>query len=246
MCNVLALKRTKKRVPARSSRPRRRRKTRWARFQHHIRTRLLSGLLVIVPLGVTFLIVRFLYGITAGILASAIRPFLGPLPPYTATLVSIVALVLVLYLIGIAAAAVVGRRLIGLGERIIQRIPLIKTVYSASKQVVETFSLQDRLAGATSVAFVEFPRPDMWVIAFVTGKIMDSQGNEYFKVFLPTTPNPTSGFMEFVPPERLRLSQMSVEDALKLLMSGGILAPQQLGLAPRVRTMQTDYAEDPS
>jgi len=219
---------------AKAPRGKRRKKKRslWHRTQRSIRRRIISGLLVVVPVGITIFVIDFVYDLTAGILARIIAPLLGPLPPYLVAAVSVLVVLALLYLVGLVTTIVLGRRLIGLGEAIIQRIPLVATIYGGSKQVVEAFTLQGGLSALRSAVFVEFPRPGMRAIGFVTGRIATSEGREYLKVFIPTTPNFTTGFFELIPPEEVMCSQLSAEDAAKMLMSGGFLAPDCLELTP--------------
>lgn len=138
---------------------RRRKRTSWQRLQRNIRRRVISGLLVVVPLGITVFVINFVYDATAGILARVIQPLLGPLPPYLVAAISVAVVLALLYLIGLVTTIVLGRRLIALGEAIIQRIPFVKTVYGGSKQVVEAFSMQGGLSALQSTVFVEFPGP---------------------------------------------------------------------------------------
>ncbi len=200
-----------------------------------IRRRIVSGLLVVVPLGLTAFILRFLYNLTAGRLTPITKRLFDPLPEYVVPVASIVFLVLVVYSVGLVASVVVGRRLIGLIEAIIQRIPLVKTVYGASKQVVQTLSFNDGSANFESVVVVDFPRPGMKAIAFVTGRswledAIDGTVREHFRVFVPTTPNPTSGYFEMVPTDAVDNPGISVEEAVKMIMSGGLVTPDSFDL----------------
>ena len=214
--------------------PRRKRKKRSAlwRVRRTIRRRLLSGLLIVVPLGITFFTLHFLYKVTAGFLAPHIDKHLGHIPDYAIAPVAVILFLAVLYAIGLVASVLIGRRVITLGEMIIHRIPFVKTIYGGSKQVAETLLAQEGFAGFKSVVLVQYPHPGMRALGFMTGTITTSDGDEYCKVFIPTTPNPTSGYLEFVPPEHVQRCNLSVEDAAKLLMSGGILAPESLTLSP--------------
>ena len=140
--------------------------------------------------------------------------------------------------IGAVAAGFLGRWLIGLGESILNRMPVVRTIYGASKQILET------VISAQSDAFrdavlVEYPRRGLWVIGFVTGgtkgEVAERMDGNMVNVFIPTTPNPTSGFLLFCPRDEVIYLDMSVEDAVKLVVSGGIVpAPnRRLGKARR-------------
>jgi uncharacterized membrane protein len=143
-------------------------------------------------------------------------------------LLAVLLTLFMLYLLGLATASVFGRRLIYVLERIVERLPLIKTVYNATKQIVTT------LGGAQSMHFrrvvlVEFPHPGMKCIGFLTSVMEDRDtGRKMATVFISTTPNPTTGYMEIVPLENVSDTNWTVEEAVKLLMSGGILSPTKV------------------
>lgn len=217
--------------------PKKRRKKRT--FKAIVRRRIVSGLLVVVPVGLTIFILRFLYQLTAGQLTPVMRPLFRTLPDYVVPAASIILLLLVIYVIGMVARVFIGRKIIALIESILENIPLVKTVYGASKQVVQTLSLQDDAAQFKSVVIVDFPRPGMKAFAFVTGKIafQDEETGivrQHYRVFVPTTPNPTSGYLEFVPVEEVEPCGISTEDAVKGILSAGLVMPEVIG-APAAR-----------
>lgn len=205
-----------------------------ARARHDIQGRIVSGLLVLVPLGITVFILDFLLSLTVGMVRPAILLFVEEPPKtgswldFTLNVLSLLVLILILYVVGLVAANIVGRRLIGLGESILARIPLVKTIYSASKQVVDAFSIKDKTAGMRAVALVEFPSEGLRSIGFVTGTMLDEKGRECCRVFIPTTPNPTTGYFLIIPREKVYYTQYSMEEACKMLMSGGIVAPDRI------------------
>lgn len=205
-----------------------------------IRRRIVSGLLVVVPVGLTVFILRFLYQLTAGQLAPMMRPLFRTLPDYVVPAASILLLVLLTYAVGMVARVFIGRKFIALIELVLDNIPLVKTVYGASKQVVQTLSLQDNASQFKSVVIVDFPRKGMKAFAFVTGKIAfrdEETGmvRPHYRVFVPTTPNPTSGYLEFVPVDEVEPCGISTEDAVKSILSAGLVMPEEIG-APIVRS----------
>ena len=137
---------------------------------------------------------------------------------------------MLLYLIGLMTANLLGRRLFAWGERLVERLPVASVIYSAAKQLVQAVGAPDRSV-FKSVVMVEFPRQGSYAIGFVTGTIIGDQACELAKVIIPTSPNPTTGFFELIPVAQLRELDLSVEDAIKLVASGGIIAPDSL--APR-------------
>lgn len=215
-----------------------------SRLKKQMRSRILQGVLVLVPVGVTLFIMKTIFSLVAGFMQPAVRYVLGfwemnevyaeehrVALAVVVSLVSILFLVMLVYLVGVISAFVVGRRVIGLGEGIVMKIPLVKSVYSASKQVVQSLSLPNRRAFKSAVA-LEFPSPGMLTIGFITGFIHQPSGRILYKVFVPTVPNVTTGFFEIVGPEKMQMTDLSVEDAFKMIISGGIIAPDALQFRP--------------
>lgn len=196
----------------------------------HLRRYLIAGLLVWVPLGVTLLVVKLLVGFmdqTLLLLPPALRPeaLVGFHIPGLGVALSI----LIVLLTGMVAANLVGRRLVGAWEALLQRIPLVRSIYAGVKQVVETLFV----SGGESfrkVLLVEYPRRGLWTLAFQTGagisEARDKTGEEMVNVFIPTTPNPTSGIFLVVPRREVVELSMSVDDGLKLIISGGVVVPE--------------------
>ena len=209
----------------------------WARLKSNVRRRLLSGILLLMPFGVTLLVMRWLFRWVAGFIRPIITfiisklsqvPVIEAVPDiyitvFVATL-SVVVLLVLLYLVGVIGQFVIGKRLIKIGETLLMRIPLVRTIYTATKQVAQAVSLPDS-AALKSVVLVEFPRPGFKAVGFLTGYIEDSAGKKFCKVLIPTTPNPTTGFFELVPAEDVIETTLTVEEAFKMIISGGIVAP---------------------
>jgi len=191
-----------------------------------LKTRMASGLVVLIPLVITIAIIRFLFNFTSGILLPFIDPALASWPGWARAALSLAILLLTIYLLGEIAAHVVGRRVLAMGESLVLKVPLVKPIYSAAKQVVGTFQGKSSEA-FKSVVLVEFPHPGMRAIGFVTSRVVREDGSIWSLVFVPTTPNPTTGFLQLVPPERLTPAGISIEDGVKLVMSLGALTPDQ-------------------
>jgi uncharacterized membrane protein len=195
------------------------------------RRRMASGLVALIPVVVTIGVLRFLFNFTASILLPFVDPAVATWPPGARAALSFGILLLGVYLLGELATNFVGRRILLIGESIVLRVPFVKVVYSASKQVVAAF--QGREAKAfKSVVFVEFPRPGMRALGFVTGAIADTSGKTWTTVFVPTTPNPTTGFLQIVPPSDVVPTSYSVEEGVKMIMSLGVLAPDAVAVVP--------------
>ncbi len=199
--------------------------------------RLVSGLLVIVPVGITVFALGFLYDLTAGKLSPFIERWTGPMPEYVVVSISVLAFCGAVYLVGFVANFVVGRKLLALAEAVIRRIPFVKTIYIASKQVVEGFSPQEGELKPKEVILIEWPAPGMKAVGFLTGRIQLPDGREYLKVFVPTTPNISVGLFQLVALEDAHHCKLSVEEAIKLIVSAGIIAPSSLALKPVSKTL---------
>lgn len=216
-----------------TGRKHRKKKSVVVRARSILRRRLLSGILVIVPLGITAFVLNFLYGFTAGRLTPLVKQVFDPMPEYAVPVASLTILFLAVYLMGLIASVVVGRQIIGLFEGLLVRIPLVRTVYGASKQMVQTLSFQGEGEHIKSVVFIDFPHAGMKALAFVTGRVVLEDADtgtttEYYKAFVPTTPNPTSGYFELIPPDDITESDITVEEAVTFVMSGGLVAPDSL------------------
>ena len=195
-----------------------------------MRRYLVAGVLVWVPLGITVLIIKFLVDLmdnTLLLLPADYRPeaWLGFRIPG----LGIVLTVVVVFITGVIAANLVGRKLVNLGERILARIPLVRSIYSAVKQVTETiFSGSGK--SFRKVVLVEYPRKGIWTLAFKTGEGADELqrriGKTVINIFVPTTPNPTSGFFLMVPCEDVIELDLSVDDGLKMIISAGVVVPK--------------------
>ncbi|MEE9120699.1 MAG: DUF502 domain-containing protein [Syntrophobacteria bacterium] len=204
------------------------------RLRAKIRGYFLAGLLVIVPLGVTVAVITAVLRLVDGLLV-IIPPKLHPHTylPKIPGLGLVLAVVLVM-ITGILVKNYIGHRVVALGEYILSGIPLVRPVYAAVKQVAQAM-FGDAAYAFQRAILVEYPRKGVWAIAFVTGKTYDGiQGKidkKMINVFLPTTPNPTSGFYLVIPEEDTIPLDMNVEDAFKLLISCGVVEPG--GSVPR-------------
>jgi uncharacterized membrane protein len=195
-----------------------------------LRRYFIAGLLVWVPLVITVLVIKLLVDImdrTLLLIPPAWRP--DALLGFHLPGLGLVLTVVVLLFTGMVVANLLGRKLVEGWESLLSRIPLVRNVYSASKQVMET------VFGSSSNAFrkvllVEYPRKGLWTLAFLTGsgvgEVQDRTEKEVVTVFVPTTPNPTSGFVILVPREDIIELDMSVEDGLKMIMSLGVISPR--------------------
>jgi len=200
---------------------------------------LMAGLLVWVPLGITIWIMVWLVTTldqTLLLIPAHLRPeaLIGFHIPGLGVLLSVA----ILLGTGIFAANFFGQRLIKFWEAILGRIPFVKSIYSSVKQVSDTV-LSDQGTAFRKALLVEFPRPGCWTIAFLTGTpsdaVADHLRGEFISVYVPTTPNPTGGYFVMVPKDSVRELDMSVDDALKYIISMGVVAPRRRSYAPPPR-----------
>jgi uncharacterized membrane protein len=190
----------------------------------------LAGFIVSAPLGITVLIAWEFIAFVDNQITPLIPPAYNPESylPFSIPGLGLVVIFLVVTLIGFLTASILGRTIVGLGEQLVERMPVVRTVYGALKQIFETVLAQSSKS-FRQVVLVEYPRRGLWAVAFVTstteGEIAHLSADELVNIFLPTTPNPTSGFLLFVPRRDLVGLEMTVEEGFKLIISGGIVTP---------------------
>jgi len=184
-----------------------------------IKRRIFAGLLAIVPIAATFWILKFLFNF----LDSLAAPFLKSTGIEIPGLGIILTLLFILFL-GIIITNVLGRTLFNWGEKILDKLPFVNTIYNTIKQITSAFS-GSTLKSFQQVIFIQYPRKGLWTMCFVTNESSNDTGQAFYHVFVPTTPNPTSGVFIIVPKEEAIHPDISVEDGLKAIISGGILEP---------------------
>lgn len=204
----------------------------FVRFKKNVRNKLLAGFFVVLPIFVTFTIIKFMFSFFGERLLPIIKrhvkhEFIIPESIIDPVLIfiGIIITFIALYFIGLFASNFFGKKMIAFYERIIHNMPLVKTIYSSSKQVISSFHSSGNKS-FKRVVFVDFPRTGMKMLGFVTGSAKNQDGNDLVSVFVPTTPNPTTGFLVYVSKKEIFDTNMSVEVAIKLLLSGGILVPE--------------------
>ncbi len=200
------------------------------RLISRLRNYLFAGIIVTVPIAITVYLTVIIVEFVDAQIVPLIPPIYNPETylPFSIPGLGILVVLLVLIFVGFVAANFFGRALIRTGERVIDRMPIVRTVYNALKQIAETV-LQQSSNAFRQVVMVEYPRKGIWALAFLTseavGEVRRRTGRELISVFLPTTPNPTSGFLLLVPKEDLIELDMSVEEAAKMIISAGVVIP---------------------
>jgi uncharacterized membrane protein len=204
-----------------------------------IQRNIFAGTLAIVPIGLTI----WILGAIVNVLTSFGRPFvmtlgrwLEPSVPWftnwieaswAQSLMAICLILIGLYVLGVTVTAVVGKRLLGSIERLIERIPFVQLIYGSARKLIS--ALQERPADLQRVVLIEFPSPDMKAIGLVTRTFTDMRsGRQLAAVYVPTTPNPTSGYIELVPVEKLISLDWTPNEAMGFIISGGAVGPEQI------------------
>ena len=195
----------------------------WYWLRKKIVTHFLAGILIIVPIGATILILTWVFFAIDNTLQPVIRSIWGR--PVTG--VGFGVTIALIYLAGLFASNVLGRRLVRYGESQLSRVPLFRYLYTGIKQILESFSAP-RKAGFLQVVLVEFPRKGIRSIGFVTNESSDEPGKKLLSIFVPTSPNPTSGFLEIARENEVIRTDISVDDALKMVVSAGKLSHKEV------------------
>lgn len=195
-----------------------------ARFRRRLRSTFLAGLAVLMPLVLTYLILRFLYNLVNSLLGPVMEAVIGWEIPGQ----GVVATILLVLLAGALTTNIVGRKIVTYSEALLLRIPLVKNVYASSKQFLEAFTLPGKKA-YRQVVLIEYPRLGAYALGFLTGDEYEEFSGllqqPTVNVYVPTAPNPTAGFVLVLPKKDIIPLQMTVEEGIKLIVSGGIILP---------------------
>ena len=190
-----------------------------------------AGLLVTAPILLTVYITWLFVNIVDGYVASFLPSYLQPSTYFNYDIPGFGILfgVFTIIIIGALTAGLLGRSLIKFGEGLVNRLPVVRSVYGATKQIMETV-MASQSDAFREVVLIEYPRKGIWVIGFVTGatkgEVQNMSSENLINVFVPTTPNPTSGFLLFIPRSDAVTLDMGVEEAVKMVVSGGIVTPE--------------------
>jgi uncharacterized membrane protein len=188
-----------------------------------LRRYFLGGILVIVPLIITYLVLRFLFTKVDGLLS----PFIAELINYKVPGLGVVATIILIFLAGFLTANVIGSRLFKIWEIFLIKTPLVRTIYGSSKQLIEAITTADKHS-FKQVVLAEFPVKGMFCLGFLTQEIkanLDDGPTDLIAVFIPSTPTPFSGFTMLFAKEKVTPLEMTVEQGIKFFVSGGIAAP---------------------
>lgn len=221
----------------------------------HIKRYVLTGLLAVIPVWVTWVVFKFVFTLLAGAGAPLVTGIIGLIglgSPEAAqvlhrdwiiSILAFVVTVVVLYVLGWLSTKVLGRRILSAFDSLLSRIPLVHTIYGGVKKLMTL--MRNKPGGTQRVVLIDFPSPQLKSIGFVTRTFTDTAGREIAAVYVPTTPNPTGGYLELVPTDRLIMTDWSMDQAMAFIVSGGAVGPEQLPdiePPPSTRIAQPDLA----
>lgn len=191
------------------------------RLERHLEGKLLAGVLVLAPLLVTYLVLRAIFNFANSFLQPFFTNYVpGPAIPGA----GVITLVAILYVLGLLATSVFGHRIINPVHAILSRVPVVKMIYGVAKQATDVLHHTSKQE-FKRVVLVDFPREGMKALALVTGQTRGEDGSRMVVLYIPTAPNPTSGFLAILPEHQVTETDLTVDEVMKIVLSGGILAP---------------------
>jgi len=188
-----------------------------------LRAHFLAGILVTVPLGLTVWIFVWIFNGIDNFLQPVIERIFGHDIPGVGFGITVV----LVYIIGVIVSNLLGRRLLRYGETILNRVPVFRYLYNGIQQIMQAFAAPDK-TGFMQVVLVEFPRRGTRTLGFITNETSDESGKKLLNIFIPTSPNPTSGFLQILSEDDVIRTGISVDDALKMVVSGGRVSPREV------------------
>ena len=192
----------------------------------------IAGILVTAPITITIWLTISIINFIDKSVKNLILPdnYYGDLAWFSVPGLGIIIAILFLLMVGMFTTNIMGRFFVRIGESILDHLPVVRSLYSATKQIFETV-FANKSEAFREVVLVEYPRKDMWVIGFLTGRtkgeVQDRTSDDVVNIFVPTTPNPTSGFLLFTPEKDIIRLNMTIEEGIKLVVSAGIVTPEQ-------------------
>ena len=194
------------------------------RLGNHFKGRFLAGLLIILPLGTTYLVLKFLFDLIDEPLREIINTVFGTWIPG----IGIFSFIIILYFSGLVARHVIGRNIINFGNRLVDFIPFVRSIYKVARNTIESLSGANLSDDFTRVVLLEFPKVGVKSVGFMTSQYSDTMDNDMVTVYIPTSPVPTSGFLALVPKADVTFTDLTVDDAMKMVISGGVLTPSKI------------------
>jgi len=200
----------------------------WRRLMRTIRKHFLAGLIVVVPVVAAIAVLYWFFVQVDNVLQPVIVWIFGRRIIGVGFGISVI----VIYLAGVLASNIFGRRLLRFTESMVTRIPLFRQLYRGFKQVAESLSgYKVKKAAFREVILVEFPREGMKTLAFITNEIQDESNNTLYAIYIPTAPVPTSGYFEIVTADKITRTKLTVDEAMRMIMSSGMVAPRRIDVS---------------
>ncbi|MBI4394909.1 MAG: DUF502 domain-containing protein [Candidatus Omnitrophica bacterium] len=194
------------------------------RMRQNVQGKLIAGLLIVVPLWLTYVALKFLFFTLDGFFGPLITRSIGFAIPG----LGFILLLIFLYLIGAVTTNILGRSLVHFWESVLERIPLVKNIYHGAKQLIQTISLS-KTFGFKRVVFIEYPRLGSWAIGFLTNSVEDKGSGKHLAIiFLPSPPNPINGMFVMIPEQDVIETNLTIEDGIKMVVSAGMVMPPLL------------------
>ena len=185
------------------------------------RSKLFAGLATLLPLYLTYVVIKFLFESLEKMSGPILKQFGLDIPG-----LGIILTIVLIYVLGLIVTNFLGKKIFNIGESIVKRVPIVNMIYTTLKQIIDTFTkgTSDAFEG---VVYIQYPRKGLWTMAFISGESKNKDDIPFYHLFVPTTPNPTSGFFLMIPQADAIPTGMNVEEGLKTIISGGLLAPNQ-------------------
>ena len=197
-------------------------------FWGHVRSTFLRGIGVMIPLGLTYWFFQALLNAVDGILRPHLEEWIGRQVPG----LGFISMIVLILLVGLLTRNLIGRLFLAWFENLLRTIPFVRSVYSAIKDLVSAFAIGGKSKTFRQVVMTQYPRSGLYCIGFVTNEMPctmpDGRRIDFLNVYIPNPPNPTSGFLVLIPREEAITLNLSIEDGLKLVLSGGIVIPEKL------------------
>lgn len=188
----------------------------------HLRSTILSGLIIVLPLAATYLVFQFLFDIIDPPISSIVNQLFDREIPGA----GIIIFLITLYCAGFIGSYVIGRRIIGIVHNMIDSVPIVRPVYRMTRQTIDALGRSDWGTKYSKVVLLDFPKTGVKSIGLVTAQFKDHAGTDMLAVYIPTSPVPTSGFLALVPEETAINTSLSVDEAMRIVISGGVLMPE--------------------
>jgi len=202
-------------------------------FRKIIERQFFAGLAVLLPIGLTLYIVWILFNLVSKSFSPLLIriTLLQEMPVIVLRVIGVLITLVIIWIIGLVATNIVGRKILKLPEVLLLKAPVVNRIYQTIRQIIQTIIVSK--TALRQVVLVEYPRKGVYTIAFVTN-VYEEKGKKNVSLFIPTTPNPTSGFFVIVPEEEVIHLKMTVEEAMKLVVSAGIITPEDYSITAKI------------